>query len=85
MRGGNKQKGNDYTFCSRQTVVDGATICCAPPPLIFIILRQSKVSDVINENLSECKYGQQCFQMTRICFLDVMNKRNAHILLIMHH
>ena len=29
-----------------------------PPLCISVILRQSKVSDVINENRTECKYGQ---------------------------
>ena len=57
-------------------------------PYIFLILRQSKMSEVINENRTECKYGQKCNQIMRFCFFDELfsiNKRNAHILLIMHH
>ena len=55
------------------------------PPSVFIIVLQSKVSDVINENGTECKYGQQYYQMIEILLsLWFMNRRNAHVL-IMHH
>ena len=32
-------------------------------PAVFLIQRQSKVNDVINENRTECKYGQYYYKM----------------------
>ena len=56
------------------------------PPSVFILLCQSKVGDVLNEKRTECKYGQQCYQMMRFCFFQwIINKRNGHVLKIMHH